>query len=194
MNTRILTFIAALVLSAQCLSAPFQKEVIYLFGDSLSAPSYSWAEQIDMSGEAQIMNYARNGLHMVDVDIPDWIACKPGADKVIIWLGGNDALNTNEVSDVSVETQFRDMMLFLTGRSCDVYVILPPHGAGSRFPDWEDRLNRKRGVIFGVLWGKFPNAHMLDMPWDWNQTPDGLHQNQYLHSIQAEYMREVLGL
>jgi lysophospholipase L1-like esterase len=169
-----------------------QKEVIWLFGDSLSAPSYSWAEQIDDAGNAQIMNTARNGLRMVDVDMPDWLVCSAGSDKVIIWLGGNDALG--DIPDAAVSQQFRDMMHFLTGRGCDIYVILPPDGNGASWPDWEAKLNAKRVVIFGDLWGKFPNVTLIDMPWDWGQTLDGLHQNEYQHSVQAAHMITALGL
>lgn len=185
---------ASLLLTALQVHAVEQKEVVIVIGDSLSAPSYSWAEIIDDSGAAQIMNFSRNGLHLIDVTIPSWIGCKPGADKVVIWLGGNDALNTAEVPDATVAAKFRDMMALLTVRNCDIHVILPPHGAGAKFPSWEDRLNRKRGVIFGELWGKYPDSHMIDMPWNWSMTLDGLHQNKALHAIQAKFMTQRLGL
>ena len=44
---------------------------IWVFGDSLTSPYYSWTEKIDDAGYARLRNTSRGGLRMVDVIMPE---------------------------------------------------------------------------------------------------------------------------
>ena len=156
---------------------------IFVFGDSLSAPYFSWAEVIDQANYAQVHNYSRGGLKMVDLTFPNWLACdmniprpwKP--DTVILWLGTNDIYNK-----VDYEDALRAAVASSMAQGCMTYVVMPQEG-----------LDEHRELFTEVV-GDFPGAVLVDMPWDKTLTVDGIHQTQMLHWIQAAHMIKLLEL
>jgi hypothetical protein len=180
---------------AQFAQAEKNSRDIWVFGDSLSSPYYSWVELIDDAGYARMRNTARGGLRMVDVIMPDWLICsvneQTGArhDEVIIWLGGNDGLQQVKID--WYERKLRDHLQFLKGRGCQVYLVLPPYVEGDA--ELIEILEPYRTISEQISF-EYDNVQLLDIPHPSKHLPDRIHQSAGLHFWQGVYMVRELGL
>ena len=181
-------YILTLLLSIGIANKTHAIEEWWWFGDSLSSGWNSQAEFLDQQGYAQIRNMARGGLRAVDVEIPDWLLCWPDYTRVVLYLGGNDALQ--DIPDVWFEMKYRDFLQHLSGRQCSTLVILPPALVGTQ---WEEKLDAKRRIILRLA-SEYDNTTVIDLPHPSDQTVDGLHQDQWLMWRQAEHLIKELEL
>lgn len=167
-------------------------EQIWVLGDSLTAVHNSWAEQLDDNDRVHMRNLAKRGMRAIDLTVPKWITCKNFAgyrsDRVVVALGGNDAIHG--IGNPDYKQALTDALQHLQGRGCSVILIPPPKLEGSAL---EAAMVAKRNVVWHLA-SQYPNVRLVDMPHPVEMTVDGVHQDDALHDWQYEYMREALGL
>ena len=163
-----LLLMAILLPVSQCRADNTQH--FYLFGDSLSAVPNSWAELLNKYDYAHIHNISRGGLRLIDITIPEWLYCSKYT-QVIIRLGTNDA--GNMVTDQDYEVKLRQHLDTLQSKEGQVWLALPLHltELGSAI---EERTLAKRALTERVS-REYQNVTLLDVPYDPNETTDGLH-------------------
>lgn len=162
---------------------------LWVFGDSLTSPANSWAEVIDDQGYAQIRNTARAGLRLVDVTMPNWLYCWQG-EEVVLRLGTNDA--GNNVPAAVYEQKLIDVLQFLQGRDCKVWLMLPIRFTGGG-QELDQRL-RKFKQITRRTGRNYQNVTILDVPYNEKETGDGLHPTAEAQEIAAAWIIEALKL
>jgi hypothetical protein len=161
-------------------------ETFVVFGDSLTSPDNSWAEQIDDMGLAQMKNHAQAGLRLIDLDIPDYLNC--GRQKVIIWIGTNDAGNL--IPTYQFKQELKDRLYFLKSRNCEVYIGLPIQlDVAAGWP----KTGAYRTLVRGVS-KNFNNVTVFDVPYDQSKTTDGLHPTIQHQAEIADFMINLLNL
>ena len=179
--------ISSVLLGSLMLLYPAPEPVVWVFGDSLSSPHYSWAEKLDEAGYAQVRNFAQKGLTLSAIDMPDYMNCE-AADQVVLWAGGNDAGSGVSLSD------FHYALLghldFLAEKGCKTTVgQIPTFG----FEEIDEVIQPYRDVL-ERLTRRYDNVTFVDVPWSQENAPDGIHQNESLHVWQALFFANQLGL
>lgn len=165
---------------------------VWVFGDSLSAVNDSWVYQAHERDYAVFHNAAQSGLRWQQFTAPDWLYCADSEKtrrKVLIWLGTNDALQTNFAT---VADRVQLSLDILARRGCRVYIVLPPAG----WP-WDMgkglRYDEVRREIAAAAEG-YDRVTVHEVEFEWNDTLDGLHPTKGHHLRLAVRMAEILDL
>lgn len=153
---------------------------IMVFGDSLTAPSYSWAELLDDSGKAHVQNVSRGGLKLVELDIPDWLQCNTltrfEPDMIVLWLGTNDGFWGEPLEDIEFSLRATLDKLALT--TCKLTLILPIEmGRAASLRD-----------LFSTVLVDYPEVFIVDMPFAPRLMEDDVHQTPEEMFWQAVYI------
>jgi GDSL-like Lipase/Acylhydrolase family len=158
-----------------------------IFGDSLTCPNYSWANLIHKADLANFQISAQPGLRMIDIDPPRHIMPYGGEWGAIIWLGTNDA--GSGISPYHVSLFTRSKVAFLQSRGFKVYLVLPVY-----FPDHPQAhlMQTMRDTITEIA--NEYGADILDPPFPYDDTSDGIHPSRHGHLLLAFYFINALGL
>lgn len=182
-RTTTVSLIAFILFSsaAHVMSSPRD---ISVFGDSLSSPSYSWLEQINRLEYAQMRNMAVAGSMLVATEIPRQLNCH--TTDVILWSGTNDA--GANINLAWYERSLNDKLAFLETRGCTVWLGLPVQLDISE--GWAD--TREYRKIGRKLAQRYQNTRAVNVPYNQEQTLDGLHPTEEQHAAIAEFwIREL---
>ena len=180
-----------IVLSVGWFSTPSQADpvrTIFVFGDSLTGVPNSWAEQLN-TRDLWVRNFAIPGLQMRDFEIPPYFTCTNNrnlwADEVVIALGTNDAIFGN----VGAYTRsLWNAIAALKARNCTKIYIVQAVDFTDREPIAK-RIRKIRDVAHQAA--MLHDLIIVDMTYDRNELVDGIHQNDYLHDLQAEQWRRI---
>ena len=153
----------------------------WLFGDSLSSDAGAWSSKVDF----HINNSAQAGSMITQSDIPRQVSCYKR--EVIYWLGTNDA--GDGVSEGLYKLALRDHMQFLSGRDCDVWLVLPVLVTLS--PELEQRTKDARQWSKAVA-KEYDNVTVLSAPYLTADTIDRLHPTDNRHGIIARWITKKL--
>ncbi|EEB78081.1 hypothetical protein GPB2148_2713 [marine gamma proteobacterium HTCC2148] len=165
------------------LSAPSHSASYWLFGDSLSSDAGAWSSKVGF----HINNVAQAGSMITQSDIPRQVSC--AKREVIYWLGTNDA--GDGVSEGLYKLALRDHMQFLSGRDCDVWLVLPVLVTLS--PELEQRTRDARQWSKAVA-KEYDNVTVLSAPYLTADTIDGLHPTDNRHGIIARWITKKLAV
>jgi hypothetical protein len=155
MKTILIGFVLMCAMATSCRAGP-----LLIFGDSLSASECSWPQVFSEYGLA-VQVQAQPGRMFMDWNVPSDLYPFEGA-KVVIWLGGNDALWSMHLRP-SWANRVADKVSTIKQRFGDVIVILPP--------DFEVfDTTGVREILSGL------DATIIDPTW-WADIPtlDGVH-------------------
>jgi lysophospholipase L1-like esterase len=156
---KALILAAALGLSA-CATAEIPG--YYVFGDSLTSPSISWANQLNREGLTNLQINAVPGRRLIDLTIPTDLRYTGEIQGVIIHLGTNDA-----GWGVPLE-EFRQHYVDIIGSidpDLSVVCVLPPYN------DWNTPVDPFRATVMEIcptVWD-VPTSHRSD----------GIHPNAW---------------
>ena len=196
-----------LALALVSCTATAQPEV-WVFGDSLSSSATSWPAVIteldkdSTTPERDSFGHIRVGaqglLSFTDVygakvfETPRWINCTPGPNspevKVILWLGSNDA--RFDTPRDQFQQHVWEEVEFLTEKGCDPLIVLPPVPLTDN-PAYNEYIDR-RGIIIQAA--DHHGARVIDPPFNWAMTTDGVHPNDLQSWLLAIYFIKELGL
>ncbi|MCX2972085.1 SGNH/GDSL hydrolase family protein [Halieaceae bacterium IMCC8485] len=165
------------------LSAPAHSASYWLFGDSLSSDAGAWSSKVGF----HINNVAQAGSMITQSDIPRQVSC--AKREVIYWLGTNEA--GDGVSEGLYKLALRDHMQFLSGRDCDVWLVLPVLVTLS--PELEQRTKDARQWSKAVA-KEYDNVTVLSAPYLTADTIDGLHPTDNRHGIIARWITKKLAV
>jgi hypothetical protein len=137
----------------------------YAMGDSLTSPSYSWANQLNKYGLAHIQVDAIPGRALTSLEIP-YDRKKTGEiDCAIIHLGSNDMGAWDRELYIKM---YSDHIQLLEGNGLEVFCILPPYNEV-----WD--VEPARAATLEVC----PDA--LDVPTGFYT--DGVHMDSWGHAF-----------
>jgi hypothetical protein len=120
------------------------------------------------------------------------MACKGGPNfpevKVVLWLGSNDAIYGTPREQFNQHVW--EEIEFLTEKDCNPYVVLPPVPEPEN-PAYAEYID-KRGIIIQAA--DYYGATVIDPPFNWDMTTDGIHPNDYQSWGLAIFFINQLGL
>ena len=165
-------------------------ETIVWFGDSLCAPHYSLAEQIDDFEIADVKNVCRGGMKLRDFVVPPWLNCNAyqGRRIAALWAGSNDAIWLyHSVEPHQVETALVAAIADFEAANCPLTVIRPPQPPLGHA--WYDNFADVR-AIFDAVAADHPSVDWVELSFNWDQTIDGVHQTKMQHFWQGAAMAQ----
>lgn len=177
---------------------------IFITGDSLSAPHYSWAKQMEELYVCNVQVQARGGLRMIDFTLPDWWTGETSAqwepDVICFYLGANDGIKGSPIAEF--ESRFHQNLYIMRqlidntqaqGDELKGLVIKPP--TYDYDLDLRERMRPYRQIVLDAE-GLYPDIEFANMPWgDYSNLEDRYHPDAALHCCQGIHIaQEVLGL
>lgn len=155
---------------------------LWVFGDSHSesARVKAWPDYIQERTGVVVKNLSTGGVKIIDSDVPRQTWCRNGRDRVVVFLGHNDAMQG--VQPWMYKRQYRRMLGDLQALKCKVLLILPPEREETR--DIREFIRYSAGV-YGYPW--------IDLKWPEDGLRDGIHADTHLHEQQSYQIQEALG-
>ena len=147
-------------------SPAFSANGCYVFGDSLTSPSFSWANQLIRDGKNLQVN-AVPGRTLLALEIPPDTKKTHEIDCAIIHLGSNDAGSGQDINEF--KNKYIEVIKMLEGNRLKVYCVLPPYN------ELGTPVEPFRQVVKEVC----PN--ILDVPSGFYI--DGVHMNAFGHLL-----------
>ena len=136
----------------------------YVFGDSLTSPAYSWANQLNHAGHNLQVN-AVPARRLVDLVVSPDYKKTAEIDCAILHLGSNDATGSNRVDYVQ---HYTEIIALFEGNGLQVYCVLPP-----------------RNDVWSVDWTRDATraacANVIDVPT--GMYIDGVHPSAFGHLL-----------
>ena len=160
----------------------------WVFGDSLTSTSDSWANQLSEYNFATINNTAEPGLRLVDLTLPGYLRCTNS--EVIMWIGTNDA--GNKIPQARYEQALVDKLQFFEGRNCTVWLVLPLDLTTLGY-ELEEATQAARAWTTQVA-SSYSNVTILDPPYNPEHTTDGLHPTTGAQFWTAVYLADAIGM
>jgi lysophospholipase L1-like esterase len=147
---------------------------LYVYGDSLTSPQYSWANQINKHndlGGPYLQIHAVPGMTLTRFVMPSWISWTYDMQAVLIFLGANDI-----GADIPLELFAKSAQVAheqaVASRLPLICVRIPdlPH-----IPEYQRKVESYRIAME-------PHCdYVIDVPLDLRDTPDGLHMGPEGH-------------
>lgn len=169
-----------------------EDNIVWVYGDSITAYKDSWAYQMHEADAATVRNMAIPGATWRDTTVWEGMRCDNQESvrrKVVVALGSNDALwlNTHDVYPHVVRN-----LEILAAKGCDTYVILPaevPPFVPLMIPErWE---SVRQQIIQAAQAFDVPTFEVII---DWSETYDGLHPTSEEQGKIGMQIGEILDL
>ena len=182
-----------------------REPIISVWGDSLSAPEYSWCKQLEKHFVCNMHVKAVGGLPLVAFDgPPTYLVAQAQTrwrpDIVCVYLGANDGVKLAPIDDVTeaVRQRLLPQMVYLRqlakkrGYDLRVTLIKPPtYAHDARL---SERMAKVRKVMKTAL-ALFPDVESTNMPWgNYDHMIDEYHPDETLHLCHAIHMAQHWGL
>jgi lysophospholipase L1-like esterase len=171
-----------ILLAASILLCGCNSDGYYIFGDSLTSPGYSWANQMD-THYRQVL--AVPGLRLKEFSLPTWIKPTDEITGIILFIGTNDA-----GSGVPVD-EFADRLGAVVDQALSqglsvacVEIPVWPHLAFTH-ADFDPYRAAQALLCPSMLYVEVTEEVMVD-------SPDGLHFGPGGHAIIAQQIESQL--
>lgn len=155
---------------------------LWVFGDSHSESVRvkAWPDYIHDRTGVVVKNLSTGGVKIIDSDVPRQTWCRNGKDRVVVFLGHNDAMQ--DVAPWMYKRQYRRMLGDLQALKCDVLIILPP--------EREETQEVREFIQFSAKSYGYP---CIDLEWPEGGLRDANHADTHLHEQQSYQIQEALG-